>query len=311
MKAAVLSAYGSNQNVQIEEVELPEPRDGEMLVRIAAAGVNAIDWKIRDGAGERLGLTLPIRLGRELVGTVQALGSGVDDYGVGDVIYGMVSTGGFAEYASVRAADMVRVPAGLDAVRAAALPLAGTTAWQSMFDTAGLVAGQRLLITNGSGGVGSLAVQFAKSVGAHVTAVASGRNEQFIRDLGADEFIDYKTQPFDEIAHGMDVVFDTVGGDMFQRAFKTLKPGGFMVTIVAFPNGEAERHGVEVVRQYAKANATDLAAITQLVNDGKVTPHLDTVLPFNRLKQALELSESGHVRGKIVLSMASDVAFNE
>jgi NADPH:quinone reductase-like Zn-dependent oxidoreductase len=303
MKAVVIHEYGSNDVVRIEEVDRPHAGPGQLLVRVAAAGVNPIDWKIRDGAGKRLGLTLPIRMGGELVGTIVALGAGADAFAVGDSVFGMVHTGAFADYAVVRAADMVPAPSALDAAHAAGLPLAGTTAWQAIFGKAGLAAGQRLLITNSSGGVGSLAVQFAKAVGAHVTAVASGRNEAFVRALGADAFIDYTGRPFEEVAHDMDVVFDTVGGETFQRAFATLKRGGFMVTVVAFPDGEGERHGVEVARSFTVPSAQDLIAIRALVEEGKVVPHVDTVLPFAEVSEALARSQAGRTRGKIVLRM--------
>ena len=219
----------------------------------------------------------------------------------------MVHTGAFAEYAIAKAANLVRTPSNLDAVQAAALPLAGSTAWQAIFGEARLTAGQRLLITNSSGGVGSLAVQFAKAKGAHVTAVASGRNEAFVRSLGADAFIDYTSQPFERAAYDMDVVFDTMGGETFRRAFQTLKKGGFMVTVVAFPDGEAERYGVQVKRSFTSPSAQNLTAIRDLVEAGEVKPHVDTVLPFAEIKQALALSEHGRTRGKIVLRVARDL----
>lgn len=303
MRAVVIREYGSNDVVQIEEIERPEPKAGEILVRVHAAGINPIDWKIRSGAGQRLGMTLPVRLGGECVGTVTTLGAGVGDFEQGEAVFGMVHTGAFAEYAIAKAKDMVHKPSNLNFIQAAALPLAGSTAWQALFDEAGLVAGQRLLVTNSSGGVGSLAVQFAKAKGVHVTAVASSRNEEFVRSLGVDEFIDYTSQPFEQAAQGMDVVFDTVGGDTFQRAFRTLKTGGFMVTVVAFPDGEAKRYNVRVTRSNTVPNAKNLIDIKRLVESGQVRPHIDTVLPLQEIKTALALSEAGRVRGKIVLSI--------
>ncbi len=303
MQAVVIHEYGSNDVVSIAEVDLPVPGAGEVRIRVGAAGVNPIDWKIRDGAGQRLGLTLPIRMGGELVGTVDALGPGVEAFNRGDAVFGMVQSGAFADFALAKAADIVRAPTDLDAAQAAALPLAGTTAWQAIFGKAGLAAGQRLLITNSSGGVGSLAVQFAKAVGAHVTAVSSARNEDFVRSLGADEFIDYTSQPFEEAAQGIDVVLDTVGGETFQRSFRCLRRGGFMVTVVAFPGDEAERYGVGVARSFTVPSAHDLTAIRNLVAAGKVKPHVDAVFPLVEIKQALALSEGGRARGKIVLRM--------
>ena len=303
MKAVVIREYGSNDVVRIEDIDRTQPGVGEVLVKVHAAGVNPIDWKIRGGAGERLGMALPIALGSELVGTVEALGDDVGKFERGELVFGMVHSGAFAEYAIAKAADLVRTPSTLDVVHAAALPLAGTTAWQALFDEAGLVAGQRLLITGGSGGVGSLAVQFAKASGAHVTAVASTRNEDFVRSLGADVFIDYTRQPFEDSAQQMDVVLDTVGGDTFQRAFKTLRKDGVMVTVVAFPADEAERHGVRVARSYTKPSAASLQAIGKLVEAGKVDTHVDAVLPLADIAQALARSEGGRARGKIVLEI--------
>ncbi len=305
MKAVVIDEYGGNNVVQYADVGRPEPRAGEVLVRVHAAGVNPVDWKIRGGAGQRMGLTLPIHLGGEIAGTVEALGEGVGGLAEGDAIYGIIKTGGFAEYAVAKAADMARKPANLDFVHAAAIPLGALTAWQAMFDGAKLASGQRLLVTNSSGGVGSLAVQLAKAHGAHVTAMASGRNEEYVRGLGADEFIDYTKQPFEQVAHDMDVVFDTVGRDTFQRAFATLKKGGFLVTAVAFPTDEDRQHGVSVERVLCKPNAGQLASICELVEAGQVRAHVATVLPLAQVRQAFELSEGGRTRGKIVLRIAA------
>jgi NADPH:quinone reductase-like Zn-dependent oxidoreductase len=304
MKAVLIREYGDNDVVKVEDVDRPEPGTGEMLVKVHTAGVNPIDYKIRNGAGQRLGMTLPIQMGGELVGVIEQLGAGVEGFEPGDAVFGMVHTGAFAEYAVAKAQNMVRKPSNLNFIQAAALPLAGSTAWQALFDEAGLSAGQRVLITNSSGGVGSLAVQFAKTKGAHVTAVASGRNQVFVHSLGADEFIDYTSQRFEQVARDMDVVLDTMGGETFQRAFQTLRKGGFMVTVVAFPEGEAERYRVRVTRSFTRPSARNLTAIKALVEAGKVTVHVDTVLPLAEIKQALALSESGRARGKIVLAIA-------
>ncbi|WP_138505332.1 NADP-dependent oxidoreductase [Nostoc sp. PA-18-2419] len=303
MKAAIIEEYGSNEVVQLVEINVPEPKADELLVKVHAAGVNPIDWKIRSGAGQRLGMNLPIHLGGELVGMIEKVGVGVDGFDPGQVVFGMVHTGAFAEYAVAKAANMVHIPANLSHIEAASLPLAGSTAWQAIFDKAKLVAGQRLLITNSSGGVGSLAVQFAKAKGAHVTAMSSARNEEFVRALGADDFIDYTSQQFEQVARDIDVVFDTVGGETFQRVFKTLKKGGFMVTVVAFPDGEAERYGVNVERSFTIPSSHNLTAIKNLVEAGKVKPHIEKILPLAEIKTALALSEAGHARGKIVLRM--------
>ncbi|MEH3092500.1 MAG: NADP-dependent oxidoreductase [Agrobacterium cavarae] len=302
MKTVLIREYGSNDVVEVIDVLRPEPATGEVLVKVHAAGVNPIDWKIRGGAGERMGMTLPIRLGSEVVGTIETCGAGVSQFQKGDAVFGMVPSGAFSQYAVVKADHLVLKPKNLSFVEAAAIPLAGTTAWQALFDEAKLSAGQRLLITNSSGGVGSLAIQFAKARGAHVTAVASGRNEKFVRDLGADHFIDYTRQAFEDIATDMDVVLDTMGGEVYHRALRTLKKGGKMITVVAFPQEEAERYGVSAKRSFTVPNAESLSEITRLVEAGKVTPHVDRVLAFADVRDALAISEAGRTRGKIVLT---------
>lgn len=304
MKAVVIHQYGDNSVLDYTDVARPQAQPGEILVKVHAAGVNPVDWKIRGGMGQRMGMTLPIHLGGEISGTVAQLGAGVDAFAVGDAVFGIIPAGGFADYAVAKAAELVRKPATLDFIVAAAVPLGALTAWQALFDLANLRSGQRLLITNGAGGVGSLAIQLAKAAGAHVTAMASGRNEAFVRGLGADAFIDYTATPFDAAARGMDVVFDTVGGETFQRAFATLNKGGFLVTAVGFPSDAERQHGVGVARVYCQPNAAQLESIRALVDEGKLRPHVATVLPLAAIKEAFALSESGRTRGKIVLQVA-------
>ena len=303
MKAVVINEYGSNDVVEHADVDRPGPGPGQVLVKVHAAGVNPVDWKIRGGLGQRLGMSLPIRLGGEIAGTIEKLGDGVGAFQVGDAVYGIIPSGGFAEYAVAKAGDLAHKPANLDFIQSAAIPLGALTAWQAMFDLAKLSSGQRLLITNSSGGVGSLAVQLAKAMGAHVTAVGSAPNEDYVRSLGADAFIDYKRQPFEDVAHDMDVVFDTVGADTFDRAFLTLKKAGFLVTAVAFPKDEATRYGVGVSRVYCKPNAGQLVSIRELAEAGKLKAHVATVLPLSGIRTAFDLSESGRIRGKIVLDV--------
>ncbi|MPQ57917.1 NADP-dependent oxidoreductase [Duganella sp. FT27W] len=305
MKAVVINEYGDNSVVSIIDIARPEPQPGEILIKVHAAGVNPVDWKIRSGAGQRMGMTLPIHLGGELSGTVAAVGAGVERFHAGDAVYGIVRTGAFADYVVATADQLAHKPANLDFIAAAAVPLGALTAWQAMFDLAGLAAGQRILITSGAGGVGSLAVQLARAAGAHVTAMASAPNEQFVRGLGADEFIDYTAQPFEEAARDMDVVFDTVGGETFQRAFATLKPGGFLVTSVAFPADADHQRGVGVARVQCRPDAAQLASIRALVETDKLRPYVATVLPLAAVRQAFALSEGGRTRGKIVLDLSS------
>lgn len=304
MKAAIINAYGDNTVVQYADVPRPEPAAGEVLVKIHAAGVNPVDWKIREGAGQRMGMTLPIGLGGEISGVVEALGEGVVGLMAGDSVFGIIPSGGFADYAVARAADLVRKPDRLDFIQAAAIPLGALTAWQAMFDIARLSSGQRLLITGSSGGVGSLAVQLAKARGAQVTGMASARNETFVRGLGVDAFIDYTSRPFEQVARDMDVVFDTVGGETFERAHGVVRTGGCLVTAVAFPTAERQRPDIHVERVYCKPNAAELVLIRDLVEAGRLKPHVATVLPLAEIRQALALSEAGRTRGKIVVAVA-------
>ncbi|KQQ84201.1 NADP-dependent oxidoreductase [Aureimonas sp. Leaf324] len=301
MKAVVINAYGGNEVVRLQEVERPTPGAGEVLVRVEAAGVNPVDWKIRNGAGARMGLTLPFHLGGEIAGTVEAFGSGVDGFQVGDAVFGIIEAGGFAESAIAKAVDLAPKPVNLDFVQAAAVPLGALTAWQALFDVAALKPGQRLLVTNGSGGVGSLAVQIAKAKGVHVTAMASGANEAYVRSLGVDAFVDHAAQPFEAVVGDMDVVFDTVGGDTFLRAFAVLTPTGFLVTAVAFPSDADRQRGPKVARVQCKPNGAQLAFIGELVEAGQIRARVATVLPMENVTDALDLSENGRPKGKIVV----------
>jgi len=223
----------------------------------------------------------------------------------GEAIYGIVPSGGFSEYVVAKAADMVHKPANVDFVQAAAIPLAALTAWQAIFDLADVSSGQRLLVTNSSGGVGSFAVQLAKVRGVQVTAMASQRNKAYVRGLGADRFVDYTAQPFEEVVHDMDVVLDTVGGDTFERAFLALKRGGVLVTAVAFPKTESRADDIRAMRVQCKPSAEQLKSIRGLVEAGKIKAHVSTVLPLARVTEALALSEEGRTRGKIVLQVVN------
>lgn len=305
-KAVQISEYGTNDVVEMIDTEVPKPNAGEVLVKVHAAGVNPIDWKIRAGAGARLGLTLPIMLGGEIVGRVEKVGPDVSTFRIGDVIYGMVKTGAFAEYVIAKETDIVLKPKNLDDIHAAGLPLAGLTAWQGLFDLAKLGEGQRILITGASGAVGSLAVQFAKSKGAYVIGTASLKNEDFVKNLGVDEFINYETQKFEDIVKGMDVIFDTVGGETFEKSFDTVKKGGVVVSTVAFPSDElSKKFGVEIKRVFCKPDSAQLSQISRMFENRKLQVRISQVFPLAKVKDALVLSESGRANGKVVLQVGA------
>ena len=309
MKAVRIERYGNEDVVEIAEVEKPKPAPGQVLVKVKAAAVNPVDWKIRDGLGELFGMKLPIILGCEVAGTVEAVGSGpsrtgTKDFAPGDDVYGFLGeySGGYAEYVAAPAGEFVRKPKQIDFDIAASVPVGALTAWQGIFDDGKLRSGQRILITGASGAVGSMAVQLAKNKGAHVIAIGSGRNEEFVRKLGADEFIDYKKAKFEDKVSGVDVVFDTVGGETQDRAFQTLKRGGFLVSTVNPPSTEkAKEFGVKVAMVGVTPNPDQLAEINRLLESGKLKVRLATVLPLAEVKKAHQLSASGHADGKIIL----------
>ena len=310
MKAVRIERYGNEEVVELAEVEKPKPRENELLVKVKAAAVNPVDWKIRDGLGDLFGLKPPLILGCEVAGTVEAVGSrgssrtGVSDFVAGDEVYGYLSahSGGYAEYVAAPASEFVRKPKQIDFDTAASVPVAALTAWQGIFDHGKLAGGQRILITGASGAVGSMAVQLAKVKGAHVIGTGSGRNEEFVRKLGADEFIDYKKAKFEDEVRGVDVVFDTVGGETQERAFRTLKRGGILVSTVSPPSAEkAKEFGVTVAMVMVISKADQLAEINRLVERGKLKVRVATVLPLAEVNKAHQLSASGHADGKIIL----------
>jgi len=308
MKAIIINEYGNEDVVNYVDVERPEPKKDEVLVKVHFAGVNPVDWKIRGGLGERLGLKLPIMLGGEIAGTIEKVGDESETSKRGMRFTASSPLEVTPNTRLPKRGDIARKPKSLDFENAAAIPLGALTAWQAIFDLANLSRGQRIVIAGASGGVGSLAVQLAKAKGAFVIGIASGRNKEFVRDLGADEFVDYTKQKFEEVAKDVDVVFDAVGGDTFERAFQTLKKGGFLVTSVEFPSAEkAQEFAVKTARVFYKPNAKQLAEITRLVDEGKLKAHISTILPLAEVKKAHRLSESGHTRGKIVLQVRSDL----
>ena len=308
MKAVTISKYGDQTVLTYGEIERPKPKSDEILVHNRAVAVNPVDWKIRDGLGEVFGLKLPIVLGCEIAGTIEEAGGDVRDFSPGDQVYGFVSlqrNGGYAEYTIAKPDEIAPIPENLDFDNAAAVPVGALTSWQAIFDAANLQAGQRILITGASGGVGSMAVQLAKAKGAFVIATASSKNENFVRSLGADEFVDYTREKIEQRVGEVDVVFDTVGGDMLERSFRTLRRNGFLVSIVTPPSNEkAEKYGVRASMIGVQPSGKQLREINQLIAEGKLKTRVATVLPLSEVRKAHELSESGRTSGKIILHLS-------
>lgn len=302
MKAVRIHAFGGPEVLRFETVPLPRPGTNEMLVCVHAAGVNPVDWKIREGHfGEG---SLPQTMGSDFSGVVETLGPDVRDFHEGEAVFGIVAeeSGSYAEFAVAPVSRVARKPIGLDHAQTAALPIASLTAWQALFDTAQLQAGQRVLIHATAGGVGSFAVQFAKWKGAQVIGTASGSSASFVRALGANEVIDYRTTKFEDVARDVDVVLDTIGGETQERSWKVLKRGGILISIVQPPAPEkAAAQNVRGVFLVCKASGAQQADIANLVASGRVKVNVERVLPLREARQAQELSQSGHAHGKIVL----------
>jgi NADPH:quinone reductase-like Zn-dependent oxidoreductase len=308
MKAVRIHQYGGADVLIYEDAPRPQPAAGEVLVRVHAAGVNPFDWKVREGYMKSLlPLTLPIIPGWDVSGTVEATGPAVTRFKKGDAVYGNPSAarnGAYAEFIAVKESEITAKPASIDHVQAAGVPVAASTAWQALFDVAGLTAGQRILIHAASGGVGGSAVQLAKWKGAYVIGTASQANLDYVRSLGADEVIDYRAQRFEEIVRDVDVVLDTLGGATQDKSFQVLKKGGILVSTVQPPNQEeAKRRGVRAQNMVNHSSADLLAQIAHLIDAGRFKANVETVLPLSEARKAQELSQSGHTRGKIVLKV--------
>jgi NADPH:quinone reductase-like Zn-dependent oxidoreductase len=311
MKAVQVHNYGGPEVLRFEDAPRPTPASGELLIRVYAASVNAIDWKARAGyVKDYIQLPLPFIPGWDVSGIVEAVGSGVAKFKEGDEVYARPDgtrngKGTYAEYVVVKETEAALKPKSIDHVHAAAIPVVALTAWQALFDQAGLSKGQKILIHGAAGGVGSVAVQLAKWKGAHVIGTASGHNQAFLRELGVDEPIDYEKTRFEDVVHDVDVVLDTLGGDTLKRSWKVLRKGGILVSIVAPPSAdEAAKHGVRSTFFSAHPSSSQLSEIAKLVDAGKLKPIVETVLPLFDARRAHELSETGHARGKTVLKVA-------
>lgn len=309
MHAVRMHSYGGPEVLVHEEVPIPQPDTGELLVRVKAAAVNPVDWKIREGyLREMLPHRLPLIMGWDVSGVVEAIGPGVTRFRAGNEVFSrpdILRDGAYAEYVVIRESEAAFKPVYIDHLHAAAIPLAGITAWKALIETAGVLPGQRVLIHGAAGGVGSFAVQFAKNRGARVIATASEHNHDYLQRLGADEVIDYRNVPFENLVREVDVVFDTIGVDTQERSWQVLKKGGMLVSIVSPPSAElAANHGVRQAFVFIQPDAAVLAELAKLVDAGKLRPFVEEVLPLAEARRAQELSQTGHVRGKIVLKVA-------
>jgi NADPH:quinone reductase-like Zn-dependent oxidoreductase len=332
MKAVRIGRYGGNEEVRLDEIDPPRAGPGEIVVDVHAAGVNPVDFKIRSGALKRVRKdTFPLALGSELSGVVRACGPGVDRFRVGDEVFARVgkeAMGAFAEEARLLAAHAAKKPARLTHVEAASLPLAGLTAYQMLVERGHLARGQRVLVHAASGGVGTLAIQIAHHLGAHVVGVASAKSHPFLRQLGADELIDRGSEAFETRTRDIDLVLDLVGGDTRKRSFAVMRRGGVIVSIAGLPTADyartsglptpvvwivtlaglgtarrARARGVRHVFFMMRPDGEQLAALGSLVDAGALQPVIDRVFPLDDAAAALAYVETGAARGKVVLAV--------
>ena len=314
MKAVRIHKYGGPRVLKYEDAPLPEPKEDELLIRVHAAGINPADWQIRSGKRFKLKKPFSLILGGDLSGVVEVAGSSAGQFKVGDAVFGTADIrkgGSYAEYVAVTATSIAHRPRSLDHIQAAALPVASLTAWQALFDAAQLSAGQTVLIHAAAGGVGHIAVQLAKCKGAYVIGTASAFNENFLRKIGIDEFVNYKSTRFENIVRDVDVVLESINrdihveafpGETLERSWGVLKKGGVLVSICATPSSKTtDAYGVRGKRVHMQSNQAQLTEIAKLVDTGHVKPIINTVLPLKEARTAHKLSQKGHTRGKTVL----------
>ncbi|WP_438463665.1 NADP-dependent oxidoreductase [Marinomonas sp. PE14-40] len=315
MKAAFINQYGSHENLQVGTLDTPQINADQVLIKVAAAGVNPVDFHIRNGMLAGTGThQLPLVLGWDLAGEVVQVGNDVSGITLNDQVFAFTDIGKqgtYSEYVAVDA-ELVRLkPSKLNMQQAAAVPLAAVTAWQALTRDAGLsldnAKDKKVFIQNASGGVGGFAVQIAHYLGAHVIASASGAKETYVKGLGADEFIDYKTQDFSELVEGADIVLAAIGGqENLVKSLDVIKPNGQLIsTLDELPEDTQVTNNIQFTRMWVKTDGNDLGKIAELIDAEKITVHLDSVYPLEEVKAAHQRSEAGKATGKIVLDIAS------
>ena len=336
MKAVVMEKYGTEDVIQIHNVSKPKIKDNEILVEIYAAGVNPLDNKIRQGKMKPLlNFTFPLILGADLAGVIVETGSKISKFKKGDEVYANLDTskmGAFAQFVAVDEGDVAVKPKNLTFEEAASIPLVGLTSYQALHDVAKLSRGQKILVKAGSGGIGSFAVQLAKAMGAYVATTTGTSNVSWVKALGADQVIDYKTQKFEKILNGYDVIFHTVDGVSTEEGVNILKPGGHLLSLVGPPDKKfAKQAGLNILFQillglvgrkvnalvkkvgatytfvFVKPSGAQLGDITKLIEAGQIKPIIDKIFSMNDAKKALAYVELGRTKGKVVISMRQDL----
>ena len=310
MKVVQINTYGGIDTLQINETEKPKASEGQVLVDVVAASLNPFDWKVREGyTKDYIKLEFPAILGGDFSGTIVEVDEKVADFKIGDEVYGQAASygGGTGAFAGVLAASVNKIalkPKNINFIEAASLPLVGVSSIQALEEHIELQAGQKILIHGGAGGIGSIAVQIAKALGAHVVATSNAQNVEYVKSLGADDVIDYKNENFEDKLSDFDAVFDTVGGEESSKLIKILKRGGTIVSMSGQPSEElAKEHEVTAIGQYTDGSTQKLNRLKELVEAGKVKAQVDKVFSLDEIKEAFTRLEKNHPRGKVVLKI--------
>jgi NADPH:quinone reductase-like Zn-dependent oxidoreductase len=308
MKAAQINSYGGQDVLTInKDASKPSASEGQVLVEVSAAGLNPFDVKVREGfVRQMVELHFPATLGGDLAGIVTEVGPGVSGFEIGQKVYGQAGAlsgqGSLAEYAPVKADSLSLAPTSIDLVTAAALPLASVSAYQALVTHINLLAGQKVLIHGGAGGIGSIAIQLAKNIGAYVATTVSSSDIEYVKEIGADEALDYKNQDFTAILQDYDAVFDTVGGETTTKSYQVLKQGGSLVSMVDKADDKlVKQYGISYTHQYTQVNTDSLNSIARLVDEGVLKVNIDKVFPLDQAAEALEYLKTSHPRGKVVV----------
>jgi NADPH:quinone reductase-like Zn-dependent oxidoreductase len=310
MKAARIGKYGHVDVIEIKEIDKPSPAQGQVLIEVHASCINPVDWKVREGnMAQMIQLKFPVTLGLDVAGVITEVSKGVTNVKVGDKVYGQAGawaggSGAYAEYATTPAGMIAKMPKNLSFTEAASIVLVGVSAVQALIENMKLKSKQKILIHGGAGGIGTVAIQLAKHIGANVTTTATGDGIKYVKQLGADEVIDYKTQAFDGKASVYDAVYDTIGGETYTKSFKVLKKGGIMVSMLMPPDAKLmQQYGVTAIFQMTQVNTKFLDELTKLLETGAVKVHVEKTYPLSKVKDAFKAQESGTMRGKVAVEI--------
>ncbi|WXG39488.1 MAG: NADP-dependent oxidoreductase [Candidatus Freyarchaeum deiterrae] len=310
MKAVRIEKYGNNDVIQIKEIDKPRPAKGQVQIEVRASSINPVDWKVMEGyMAQMFQMKLPMTLGLDVAGVVTETSKDVTHIKVGDKVYGQAAvwgggSGALAEYATTPAGSVAKMPKNLNFAEAAAIVLTGVSAVQALIENMKLKPKQKILIHGGAGGIGTIAIQIAKNIGAYVTTTATGDGIKYVKQLGADEVIDYKTQAFEEKVSNYDAVYDTIGGETYNKSFKVLKKGGIIVSMLMPPDDKLmKQYGVTAIIQMTQVATKFLDELTKLVESKVVKVHVEKTYPLSQIKEAFKAQQSGNVRGKVAVEI--------